>query len=84
MNNEIILLISNSLTALAGFFIGRRKTNAETDSIVLKNLETSVNLYSQIISDLKKEIESLNIRIQELEKKIDELHAENKRLKGHL
>jgi peptidoglycan hydrolase CwlO-like protein len=84
MNNEIILLISNSLTALAGFFIGRRKTNAETDSIVLKNLETSVNLYSQIISDLKKEIESLNIKIQELEKKIDELHAENKRLKGHL
>jgi peptidoglycan hydrolase CwlO-like protein len=84
MNNEIILLISNSLTALAGFFIGRRKTNAETDSIVLKNLETSVNLYSQIINDLKKEIESLNIRIQELEKKIDELHAENKRLKGHL
>jgi peptidoglycan hydrolase CwlO-like protein len=84
MNNEIILLISNSLTALAGFFIGRRKTNAETDSIVLKNLEISVNLYSQIISDLKKEIESLNIRIQELEKKIDELHAENKRLKGHL
>jgi peptidoglycan hydrolase CwlO-like protein len=84
MNNEIILLISNSLTALAGFFIGKRKTNAETDSIVLKNLETSVNLYSQIISDLKKEIESLNIKIQELEKKIDELHAENKRLKGNL
>ncbi len=84
MNNEIILLISNSLTAVAGFFIGRRKTNAETDSIVLKNLETSVNLYSQIINDLKKEIESLNIKIQDLEKKIDELHAENKRLKGHL
>lgn len=84
MNNEIILLISNGLTALVGFFIGRRKTNAETDSIVLKNLETSVNLYSQIINDLKKEIESLNIKIQDLERKIDELHAENKRLKANL
>jgi peptidoglycan hydrolase CwlO-like protein len=84
MNNELLLFISNTLTAIAGFFIGRRKANAETDSIVLKNLETSVNLYSQIINDLKKEIEGLNIKIQDLEKKIDDLHAENKRLKGHL
>jgi len=84
MNNELLLLLSNVLTGIAGWFVGRRKTNAETDSIVLKNLETSVNLYSQIINDLKKEIEGLNIKIQDLEKKIDELHAENKRLKGNL
>ena len=66
---------------MAAFFVGKRRTNAETDSVVLKNLELSVNLYAQIIRDLKTEIESLNIKIQDLEKKVDLLHAENKKLK---
>jgi peptidoglycan hydrolase CwlO-like protein len=82
MNETILLLISNAITALAGFLVGKRKTNAETDSIVLKNLEISVNLYFQIIQDLKKEIENLNIKIQELEGKIDVLTRENKKLKS--
>lgn len=81
MTNEVLLLISNSLTAVAAWFVGRKKMSAETDNQVLKNLELSVNLYKEIIDDLKKEIEALNIRIQELEKKIDELHKENKQLK---
>jgi peptidoglycan hydrolase CwlO-like protein len=81
MSSELILIISNALTGIAAFFVGKRKTNAETDSIVLKNLELSINLYSQIIRDLKTEIESLNVKIQELEEKIDRLHEENKELK---
>jgi TolA-binding protein len=82
MTTEILLLISNALTGVAAFFVGKRRSNAETDSVVLKNLELSVNLYAQIIRDLKTEIESLNIKIQELEQKIDILHAENKKLKS--
>jgi len=81
MSSELILIISNALTGMAAFFVGKRRTNAETDSVVLKNLELSVNLYAQIIRDLKTEIESLNIKIQDLEKKVDLLHAENKKLK---
>jgi peptidoglycan hydrolase CwlO-like protein len=81
MNETILLLISNTLTALTGWFLGKRKVNAEIENQVLKNLELSIDLYRQIILDLKKEIESLNIKVQELEKKIDELHAENKLLK---
>lgn len=84
MNETLLLLISNSLTAIAGWFVGKRKVTAETDNQVLRNLELSVNLYRQIIEDLKKEIESLNIKVQELEKKIDELHSENKILKSKL
>lgn len=82
MTNEILLLISNTITAVASFFIGRRRVNAETDNQVLRNLELSVNLYKQIIDDLKKEIHDLNLKVQDLEKKIDELHAENKLLKS--
>ena len=81
MSNELLLLISNVLTAVASFFVGRRKVNADTDNQVLKNLELSINLYQEIIQDLKKEIESLNIKIQHLETKMDDLYKENKELK---
>ena len=84
MTNEILLLISNTITAIAAWLVGKRRANAETDNQVLRNLELSVNLYKDIIDDLKKEIEALNIKIQELENKIDELHQENKRLKANL
>jgi peptidoglycan hydrolase CwlO-like protein len=84
MNETLILVISNGFTAIAGWFIGRRRQQADTDNQVLKNLEISVNLYRQIIDDLKREIESLNIKVQELEKKIDELHIENRTLKSKI
>ena len=84
MNNELLLFISNTLTAVAGFFIGRRRANAETDNQVLRNLELSINIYAESVKNLKEEILSLNLKIQELEKKVDELHAENKKLKGNL
>jgi peptidoglycan hydrolase CwlO-like protein len=84
MNETIILLISNALTASAAWFVGRKRQQADTDNQILKNLELSVDLYRQIILDLKKEIESLNIKVQELEGKIDRLHQENKMLKSKL
>lgn len=84
MNNELLLLVSNTITAVAGWFLGRRRQNAETDNQVLKNLELSVNLYRQVIEDLKTEIGQLKRRISELEQKIDQLHEENKKLKANL
>ncbi len=81
MNETILLFLSNALTGFAGWFVGRRRQQAETDNSVLKNLELAVNLYKNIIDDLKQEIHELNIKIQQLEKKVDELHAENKKLK---
>jgi peptidoglycan hydrolase CwlO-like protein len=86
MNIETILTIlgSNVITSIASFFAGKRKTKAETDNLILLNLEKSILLYSQIISDLRSEIELLNIKVQELEGKIDELHLENKKLKSQV
>ena len=82
MNETLLLFISNTMTAIAGWFVGRRRQQAETDNSVLRNLELAVNLYKNIIDDLKQEIHELNLKIQELEKKVDELHAENKKLKS--
>jgi peptidoglycan hydrolase CwlO-like protein len=82
MSTEILLLISNALTAIASFFVGRRKSNAETDNQVLRNLELSISLYKNIIDDLKQEIHELNNKIQDLEKKVESLMVENRHLKN--
>jgi peptidoglycan hydrolase CwlO-like protein len=84
MNETILLFLSNAITAVAAWFVGRRKANAETDNQVLRNLELAVGLYKNIIDDLKQEIHELNVKIQDLEKKVDELHKENRKLKNSL
>jgi hypothetical protein len=81
MNTEFILIISNALTGIAGWFVGKRRSNAETDNQVLRNLELSVNIYVKIIEDLKLEIHELNIKVQDLEKRVDALMKENRELK---
>lgn len=83
MSTEILLVISNALTAIAAFFVGKRRSDAETDNQVLRNLELSVNIYVKIIEDLKTEIQSLNLKVQDLETKVENLMTENRKLKRH-
>lgn len=71
------------LTGVAAFFVGKRRSDAETDNQVLRNLELSVNLYKNIIDDLKQEIHELNIKIQDLESKVTNLMDENRKLKKY-
>ena len=84
MNETLLLFLSNALTGIAAWFVGRRRQQADTDNQVLRNLELAVGLYKNIIDDLKEEIHQLNIKIQELEKKVDELHKENNKLKSSI
>jgi len=83
MNEGIILIISNALTALASFFVGRRKSEADSDNAILNNLATSIQIYQTIIEDLKEEIHQLNIKVEQLEKKVDFLTEENTKLRGY-
>jgi len=83
MNTEMLLIISNILTGIAAWFVGKRKSDAETDNQVLRNLELSVNLYKNIIDDLRQEIHELNIKIDDLEKRVDALMYENRKLRKH-
>jgi len=81
MSTELLLIISNALTGFAGWFVGRKRQQADTDNQVLRNLELSINIYVKIIEDLKKEIHELNVKVQDLEKMVEKLMDENKRLK---
>jgi peptidoglycan hydrolase CwlO-like protein len=81
MNDTILLFLSNAITAIASFFVGKRKTNAETDNLVLSNLEKSMSIYQELIKNLKDEIHELNTKIQDLELKVDMLMEENRKLK---
>lgn len=81
MNNELLLIISNALTAAAAWFVGRKRQQADTDNAILDNLSKSIGVYQIIIEDLKKEIHELNTKITDLEKKVNELMDENKKLK---
>jgi len=83
MNETIILFITNTLTFIIAWVFGKRKNDADTDNLILKNLQVSIDIYREIIGDLQKEIENLNVKIQELEKKIDILHEENIKLKQY-
>lgn len=82
MNDTLLLFLSNALTGIAAWFVGKRKTNAETDNIVLTNLEKSVNIYAELVKNLKEEIHQLNTKISELETKVDMLMKENRELKS--
>ena len=84
MNETLLLFLSNALTGIAAWFVGRRRQQADTDNQVLRNLELAVGLYKNIIDDLKEEIHQLNIKIHEFEKKVDELHKENNKLKSSI
>ena len=83
MNEGIVLIISNALTAAASFFVGRRKTEADSDNAILNNLASSINIYKTIIDDLKEEIHQLNLKVDQLEKKVDFLTEENTKLRGY-
>ena len=79
---DIILQIALLFgTSLVTFLFTKRKYNAESKSVELGNIESSLKVYVQIITDLEGRVEKLQSKIGELEIFIDKLKDENKGLK---
>lgn len=76
--NLIITSLIAGLSSLAGYFFGSRKSNAETDRIVIENIKQVLEVYATTISDLKGEIQELKVKIVEYEKHIEQLQKELK------
>lgn len=86
MTMELVLNFILTLGGtLAGYMFGSRKTNAETDRIVIENVKEILGVYSTTINDLKEEIRELKDKIDQYEKQIDclnkELHDFRKEMK---
>ena len=64
------------ITTFLGYWFGSRKTNAETDKIVIENVKEILGVYSSTINDLKVEIRELKTKIDDYEKQIDRMSIE--------
>jgi len=85
MDNIVITAIFSFVSTLIGYFVGSRKNNAETDRIVLENMKGVIEVYTQTIDDLKREVSEMKAEIKEykscINKLEDELHQFKKQMK---
>jgi peptidoglycan hydrolase CwlO-like protein len=78
---KVIYVVSTVAVSLVTYLMGRRKQEADTDSITLQNLEKSLLIYQNMVSDMGDKIDILSKKISDLEKTIESLMDENKKLK---
>lgn len=83
MRDMLTIIIPSIITAIVGWFIGRRKENADLCGDRLDSLEKSIKVYNVIIDDMSGKIENLTAHISKLEIKIKELMDENRKLKKY-
>jgi peptidoglycan hydrolase CwlO-like protein len=67
---QIILPI---ITGVITFLLGRRRGKAETESVILQNLEKSIGIYQILVENLRDEIIILNAKVDELQQKLDDM-----------
>ena len=81
MESPFFTFIVSTITGIVTFIVGQKRASKELESISLKNIEHSLDIYNKIIDDLKNQVSNLLQKVNELEKKIDELVIENAELK---
>jgi predicted RNase H-like nuclease (RuvC/YqgF family) len=74
--NIILNALIAGISTLTGYFFGSRKSNAETDRIVIENVKEILGVYSTTINDLKIEIQELKEKITTYEHHIEKLQRE--------
>jgi len=78
---KVIYVVSTVAVSLVTYLMGKRKQEADTDSTTLQNLEKSLLIYQNMVSDMGDKIDVLSKKISDLEKTIESLMDENKKLK---
>lgn len=74
--NMIFTTILTGIGSLAGYLFGRRKNEAETDKLVLENVKDVLKIYSDVIEDLKEQVNELRVKILDYEATIGKLTRE--------
>lgn len=84
MEEIITTSIIGLITTIAGYFYGSRKSQAETDKIVLDNVKIVLDVYAKTIDDLKGEITILKEKIVEYEKLVENMSEEMELLRSQI
>ena len=84
MTEVIITTIIGFISTLVGYFVGNRKSQADTDRIVLDNVKGVLEIYTSTIEDLKDEVKGLKDKISEYEVMIEKMSSELHSLRRQL
>jgi CII-binding regulator of phage lambda lysogenization HflD len=80
--NAIVALVTGSV----GYFFGHKKTMKEADSVGIANVEKALDIYKQMLDDMKlrydAEIENLKSKLAKYENHIATLEGKIKELKS--
>jgi len=76
---EILLVVIPSILA---YIFGYRMNNADLCGKRLDELEKSIGVYNNIITDMSSKIDGLRKEINKLETQINDLLQENRKLKN--
>lgn len=70
---ELLLLFgTNGITGWTSWFFGRRKSNAETDSTIIENLQQSLTFYKDICDDNQRRLDENQKRLDEIQRQLEE------------
>ena len=69
---------------IIGYFVTRKKTNADAKGSELENVEHAIKIWRETAEKLSARVDELSIEIDELRKDLVTVHRENKQLKDYL
>jgi peptidoglycan hydrolase CwlO-like protein len=85
MGSLIAALLSGSLlTYILGWLSGRKKNEAELEGQRLENLESAIQIYERVHTELKVQLENLSQKCSKLSQQITQLQTENESLKKEI
>lgn len=78
------LISGGVITYALGWISGKKKNEAEVEGKRLENLETAIEIYEKVHSELKVQLENLSQKCSQLSKQITQLQSENESLKKEI
>lgn len=83
--STIASIITSVATGVIGFLAGKKRSDAEVEAITIKNIESALAIYQELLNDMKSrydaEIESLKNKLKEYQTHIANLENQIKQLK---
>ena len=72
------------VSSIITYFVGLKKNKAEVDSLVLENVKGILQIQTETIEALKKEVDELKKKIDDYEKYIDQLQAQIREMRREM